>query len=85
MIFFQERPLGFLGGHLGDGILRGIFAAQKPTKAFFFRYIRWTLMKKSFKVIKRPRNILLASMEDIEEMAYLEASFQPKNLHKPLF
>ena len=30
-------------------------------------------------------NIVLASLEDMEETAYLEASLKPKNMNEPLF
>ena len=40
-----------------------------------------TFMKKVIKVNQRIRNVFLASLEDIEEMAHLEAFLGPKNLH----
>ena len=72
----QERPLSFLKGHVGDGVLPGMLWASFLICCFIYPQQddtrRWIMSWLHSGV----RNVLIASLKDMEETEYFLPSYE---------
>ena len=72
----QERPLSFLKGHGGDGVLPGMLWASFLICCFICPQLDDTCRWKMSWLHSGVRNVLLASLKDMEETEYFLPSYE---------